>query len=537
MMDENKNIEENQMLIHSKDRSVVKKSIPLIEGMSLYHMISEAGISLSAPCAGQGLCGACRIKVLEGELPVTRKDAAIFSEEELQEGWRLACCAYPEKSCAVFVSQERFTTVTNYADQGSKEEETDQEERYGIAIDLGTTTIVCELFSVKTGTAAGTISFTNPQRVYGADVISRIEQSNTGRREILKNILRQTIRQKTEELIKGINLEKLCAIAISGNTVMIHLLMGYTCEGLGRYPFKPVTLDTIESDALRLHLRETPLPVLIAGGISAYVGGDILSGMTAMKMGSEKSVSLYIDLGTNAEMALSDGRGNIYVTSAPAGPAFEAANISCGVGSVEGAVNSICIEGEQQTIKTIGDQDPVGFCGSGVIELVYELLKNHLIDETGLLAEPYFDRGYPVRNLRMTQQDIRQIQLAKSAVISAIQILMKKADVSPLQIQKIYLAGGFGYYLNVQKAIGIGLLLPEFAEKVQTIGNASLYGAKKMLQSADKQQENSQQTLFLREMLFIKENCKEIYLSNENDFQDIFIKNMNFQRWDNGSIV
>lgn len=530
-----------------------KRSIPLTEGMSLYHVLQKEGISLSAPCAGNGTCGACKVKVIEGSLPITEKDRQMLSDEEITEGWRLACQAYPEDTCGIYVPREEFAAVTGYgitgveinADRNKKVSgmegadaqivplyDCSRSGRYSIAIDLGTTTLAYELFDTKTGNTVRTLSSTNPQRIYGADVVSRMEQSDNGRRDMLKLCIRQGMKKDITCLLQGIEPVNVQSIAISGNTAMVHLFMGYSCEGLGRYPFWPVTLESIQTSAAELNLMEQPVPVFITGGISAYVGGDILSGIAAQrilpvrtdiatqKLLTEEAPCLYIDLGTNAEMALFDGRGKIYVTSAPAGPAFEAANISCGVGSVEGAVSSISIQNGQQVLTTIGKKDPVGFCGSGILEAVYELLKNEIIDETGLLEDPYFEKGYPVGKLKITQQDIRQIQLAKSAVFSAVQILMKRAGISSSRIVKVYLAGGFGFHLNVEKAIGIGLLPEEFAGKVQTIGNSSLHGSKEVLQDRITEEE----------LLEIKNACEEIYLSNENDFQDIFMENMNFNR-------
>lgn len=496
----------------------VQRSIPFKEGMSLYHVLQKEGIALSAPCAGNGTCGACKIKVLEGSLPVTSRDAQLLDEAQLKDGWRLACQAYPRESCGIYIPTEQFSVVTEYSDDGKNAGTLSQEETYAIAIDLGTTTLAYELFSLKTGTTIQMFSSTNPQRIYGADVVSRMEQSDNGRRDMLKNTLRQGMRKDIGALTVGIAHEKIQSIAISGNTAMVHLFMGYSCEGLGRYPFTPVTLDSICMNAQQAGLMDEAVSVLVMPGISAYVGGDILTGLACQRILSEQKPCLFLDLGTNAEMALSDGYGKIYVTSAPAGPAFEAANISCGVGSVEGAVSSICIQNGRQILTTIGEKEIVGFCGSGILEAVYELLKNNFIDESGLLTDKYFDTDFPVGKLRITQQDIRQIQLAKSAVFSAIHILMKKAGVSVSDIDKVFLAGGFGYHLNVEKAVGIGLLPEEFTDKIQTVGNTSLYGAKEILQKRIAEEQ----------LLSIKAVCEEIYLSNENDFQKIFMKNMNF---------
>ena len=513
--------------------ATASKSIPLTEGMSLYHALQTEGIALSAPCAGNGTCGACKIKLLKGELSVTDKDKMYLSEAEIQEGWRLACQSYPTEDCAVYVPTEQFAAVTGYGEgktaagnivdnSGSNTGgliKKKENQLYKIAIDLGSTTIAYELFCTETGETIRSLSTTNPQRLYGADVVSRIEQSNNGRRELLRDILRQQMRRDMKTLTEKIKPENIQSIAISANTVMVHLFMGYSCEGLGKYPFAPYTLEGIKTNARKVNLMDETIPVRITEGISAYVGGDVLVGLGSQKFFSETKISLLIDLGTNAEMALLDGKGKLYVTSAPAGPAFEAANISCGVGSVEGAVNSICIENNVSQWTTIGEKKPIGFCGSGILEAVYELLKNGLMDETGLLCDAYFETGYPVGNLTITQQDIRQIQLAKSAVFSAIQILLQKAGVAPKQVEQIYLAGSFGYHLNVEKAVGIGLLPLEFTGKIKAVENTSLQGTKEL----------SLGRFYEKDLEDMKDMCEEIYLSNETDFQSIFMENMNFK--------
>lgn len=508
----------------------IVKSIPLIEGMSLYYALQNERIKVSAPCAGNGTCGACKVKLLKGGLSVTDKDRMYLSEAEIGEGWRLACQSYPKEDCAIYVPTEQFLAVTEYGENkaaasvledGFSEniDANHKNQRYKIVIDLGTTTIAYELFCSKTGETIRTLSTTNPQRLYGADVVSRMEQSENGRRDMLKNILRQQMRKDIKTLLGKIKTENIQSIAISANTVMVHLFMGYPCEGLGKYPFTPYTLNSIETNAVKLNLLEADIPVFITGGISAYVGGDILAGLGSQRFWVDNKVRLFLDLGTNAEMALSDGKGKIYVTSAPAGPAFEAANISCGVGSVAGAISSIRIENNKPQWMTIGEKEPLGFCGSGILEAVYELLKNELIDETGLLCEAYFETGYPVGKLTITQQDIRQIQLAKSAVFSAIQILLQKAGVTSEQVEQIYLAGSFGYHLSVEKAIGIGLLPMAFAGKIEAVGNTSLQGTKEL----------SLGKFYEEDLMNMKTVCEEIYLSNETDFQDIFMDNMNFK--------
>lgn len=510
--------------------SATEKNIPLIKGMSLYDALQAADISFLAPCAGNGTCGACKIKVLEGELEITKKDRELLSQKELEDGFRLACQAYPNKFCSVEIPGEEFVAVTDYQgmekgllqeelkSQYNKSEKSFEKEEYAIAIDLGTTTLAYELFSMETGKTIRTETSLNPQRIYGADVITRMGQSDNGRREMLKNVLRQAMKKDIAKLLEDMEIVTVRFVAISGNTAMVHLFMGYSCEGLDRYPFHPVTLNAISSDALTLQLMDIAVPVQITAGISAYVGGDILAGLVSQNILSEEKPCLFLDLGTNAEMALFNGNGKMYVTSAPAGPAFEAANISCGVPGVEGAISAITISGENQVIQTIGEKEAIGFCGSGILEAIYELLKNQHIDETGLLADAFFEKGYPVGKFKITQNDIRQIQLAKSAVFSAIIILLKRAGLKASDIEKIYLAGGFGFYLNMEKAIGIGLFPSDFSGKVQLIGNASLYGTKQILRRMVTDKDLSEVVFF----------CEEIYLANEKEFQDIFMNHMNF---------
>lgn len=492
----------------------------------LYDLLAQEGIQLSAPCAGKGNCKACKVKVLKGKLPPSLKDREVFSDTEIQDGWRLACQAYPQEDCTILVPEERFTVLTGYGEKSLSDEtdflsvkETNPKKNiYRIGIDLGTTTIVYELYDANTNATLKTVASANSQRIFGADVVSRMEQSNNGRKDLLKNTLRQQMKKDIAVLMEGRDPKEIEKVAISANTPMVHLLMGYSCEGLGKHPFTPETLDPVRTDTRALNLLEKETPVRVTEGISAYVGGDILAGLASVKILQEKKATLFIDLGTNAEMALWNGRNKIYVTSAPAGPAFEAANISCGVGSIEGAVSGICIENGEQTLRVIGDQKPIGFCGSGILEAVYELRRNGLMDETGLLEDEYFEKGYPVARLRITQQDIRQIQLAKAAVYSAIAILMEKAKIVSGQIEKVYLAGGFGYYLNVEKAIGIGMFPTAFDGKIKAVGNTSLQGTKEIVNAR----------ITPDDLCKIKNVCEEIYLSNEKDFQEIFLNCMNF---------
>jgi uncharacterized 2Fe-2S/4Fe-4S cluster protein (DUF4445 family) len=385
----------------------------------------------------------------------------------------------------------------------------------------------------------------NPQRVYGADVISRMRASKEGTLEQLRDIIRSSLSEGIISAIRevGIEASQLKQIAIAGNTTMIHLLMGYSCETLGVYPFLPVNIDTItlkfkdlffqdlrlvnkynnfseEGNNLLQLIQE--LPVVILPGISTFVGGDIVAGLAVCGYHTSEEICLLIDLGTNGEIAIGN-KERILVTSTAAGPAFEGGNISCGVGSIPGAISRVSLEADHITLETIGEQKPIGICGTGVIELVSELFRNGVIDETGLLIEEYFKSGYPIVeseevSIRFTQKDIRELQLAKAAVRAGIEVLLKRYGVTYQQLEKVYLAGGFGFYLDIDKAIKISLLPEEFRDKIFLSGNSSLAGAVQYASNTD----------FTKRVEDILAKSQEIHLSNDEDFNKLYLEYMSF---------
>ena len=313
-------------------------------------------------------------------------------------------------------------------------------------------------------------------------------------------------------------------VVISGNTTMIHLLMDYDCSTLGVYPFAPVNTEFILGTAEEIIGYKQPraeIKTTILPSISAFIGGDIVAGLYALDFATNKEISLFVDLGTNGEIALGNC-DRILTTSVAAGPAFEGGNISCGTGSVAGAICAVEINRNDVSdikLNTIYNVPPCGICGTGVIETVAELLKCGLIDETGLLADEYFDIGFPLTNeqepIIFTQQDIRQFQLAKAAVRTGIEVLTKEYGITMDEIDKVYIAGGFGYHLNINKAASIGLIPKELATKATAAGNTSLAGAVKFISDA-----NASDTIQR-----IKNASEDIILANDNDFQELYLKN------------
>lgn len=530
---------------------------------NLLEVMLRQGISYRSDCGGRGTCGKCKIRLVEGELEVTTSDQKTLTATEVEQGYRLSCKAHPTGDCTIELlsdSDDYFEIVTqsvNYSDTKKTIEQTEEQSKhhsYIIGIDLGTTTIAIHLADAATGNIIQDYSMTNEQRIYGADVISRISASKEGKRKKLMYLIRKNLQKGILTVVEtsGVEAEKVDKIAISGNTTMGHLLMGYSCEGLGAYPFTPVNIGTIEvtfrelfnfgdhdealsSEDILFIEKMKKVPVVLLPGISTFVGGDITAGLLFCGFYRAERPCLLIDLGTNGEMAIGN-RENILVTSTAAGPAFEGVNISCGVGSVSGAISSFDIQGERVSYKTIGDQPPIGICGTGVVELVSELRNAGLMDETGLLSNPYFEQGYPIKlnethtpymvtnthdhstAMVFTQKDIRELQLAKAAVRAGIEILFRRYGITYDQIDTVYLAGGFGYKINVEKAVNIGLIPKELLGKIKAVGNSSLAGAEQFLTEEDSK-EHIEQILSV---------SKEIYLSEEEEFNDLFIKYMSF---------
>lgn len=520
------------------------------EKESLLNAMTRQGILCTATCGGKGTCGKCLVQVIEGTLEITTQDCKIIDKESLAKGYRLACQAYPKEDCTLRLhsgDENNFEVigVTKFGNDSSTSKDNHKDEEYGIAVDIGTTTIAACLVGLTSKKIMETYTTINKQRAYGADVIARIKASGSGKRNLLRDCIRKDLLESFSHLLRvsGINANFVRKIAIAGNTTMVHLLMGYSCMGLGAYPFRPVNIDTIEKGFEEIFgTKDLEASVTILPGISAFVGGDITAGLAVTGFDKLSKPSLFVDLGTNGEMAIGM-KDQIIVSSTAAGPAFEGGNISCGVGSVAGAICSVSIEASSPTdtnnrikhpkisYQTIGDKPAVGICGTGVVEIISELLRNHMIDSYGLLQEPYFAHGFPitatnetmVSNTRegqiiFTQKDIRELQLAKAAIRAGIETLIANYGISYEQIDKVYIAGGFGYRMNIAKALHIGLFPEELSDRMKAIGNSALTGAIQYLTEEDMNKR-------LKHIISI---AQELNLSEDADFNHRYVKFMNF---------
>lgn len=493
-------------------------------GQTLLEIFRNANVYIDAICAGRGTCGKCKVQFLEGCPIPTKEDENFFTEEELANGWRLACKAIIQRECVVSIKmsgEEKYAVVTEYASE-RKSQQSAEKSYYGIAVDIGTTTIAMQLLELHSKTIEDTYTAINRQRSYGADVISRIQASNEGKKERLRQSVLEDLEQGIEELYSR-NHVTVKEIGISGNTTMISLLMGYSCEGLGAYPFTPVNIDAVEADYFTIfgnHRHTCKLRIL--PGISAFVGGDITAGLLACGFDRKEKVSILVDLGTNGEMAIGN-QDKIFVTSTAAGPAFEGGNIICGTGSIPGAISHVTYKNNGFELETIGKQEASGICGTGVIDITYELLKQKLIDETGLLNDKFFEDGILLAKskeseIRFYQKDIREIQLAKAAIRAGLETLLVNYGVGYDEIDDIYIAGGFGYKMDIDKAIGIGLFPKACKNKLKAIGNSSLKG--NLIYLTEK---NAKER-----MRKITQLSEEVSLAASSTFYELYLQHMCF---------
>ena len=518
-----RNIPDTEVVVH---RGAETKTILVKEGESLLDAFIRQEIYISAPCGGKGRCGKCGIQVLNGNTWISDEDKKIYSEEELDAGWRLSCCLYPTEELEVSVSQSDESLFEAVGETENTEESGTEESFYHVAVDIGTTTIAMSFIGGESGKVFHTVTSVNSQRAYGADVISRIQASVDGKKEELKKSIQKDLQDSMEKLLKetGVSGEDVGKIVIGGNTTMGHLLMGYDCDTLGVFPFTPVNIDFIKGTEEILGTdRFGKKEVVLLPGISTYVGGDIVSGMYAYDFTEKEDVCMFIDLGTNGEMGIGN-KEKILVTSTAAGPAFEGGNITWGMGSVPGAICSVKLEGTEAEVKTIRDEAPQGICGTGVVETAAELVREEIVDETGALDEDYFDDGFPLaktpdgKEIVFTQKDVREIQLAKAAVRAGVETLLLRYGIKKEEVSKVYLAGGFGYKLNTDKAIAIGMIPEEWADRIVAVGNSSLSGACKYLKD-----ENGDKTI--EKLVSISE---EVNLSADKEFNEFYMNEMFF---------
>ena len=408
---------------------------------------------------------------------------------------------------------------------------------YGLAVDLGTTTVVVALIDIATGAIAGLASALNTQERFGSDVISRMSHAAEGPTALreLREAALDTIGGLIQEVCTEAEVEttSVYAAVVAGNSTMLHLLVGVDPRAMASSPFTPVFRAALDLPAHEVGLpihpeaRVQTLPLL-----GAYVGADITAGILSTGIGRDGAVSLLIDIGTNGEVVLAAG-GRIVSTSAPAGPAFEGAEIRCGMRAVDGAIESAAI-GRRVELNVLGGGAPRGICGSGLADIAADLLECGLIEPSGRLKRRAEIPDHPLADLIveidgapafrlaegivLTQQDIRALQFAKGAIASGTSVLMEELGVGVDDLDEVLLAGSFGTYINPESARRIGLIPPVDLERVVPVGNSSLEGAKISLLSFREQQVG----------VGLAERAEYVELSAQPGFNEVFVESLAF---------
>jgi len=419
---------------------------------------------------------------------------------------------------------------------------------FGVAVDLGTTTIVGSLVDILSGEILGISACTNPQSKQGGDVISRVNYatSEPGGLVNLQTSVIDAINKIIEDLCNqfGVKFREIYKLALAGNTIMNHLFLGVTPQFIAETPYIPAFRASQKFMAEELGITIQPRGIITTlPNISGYVGGDITGFILASGIHKSNKITLGIDIGTNGEIVLGS-KEKLLCCSAAAGPAFEGGHITCGMRAMEGAIDKFVIDNDQTFLHVIGEGEPKGICGTGLIDVVAELLRYGILTSTGKIEIPQSENinGWLIKHLiegeknnsfmlvprddtsgenqlMVTQRDIRELQLGKGAIAAGIQILCNKLKIEIFDIEEILIAGAFGSYLNKFNAQRIGLIPNIPADQVKFVGNAASLGAKKFLLS-NKAQKETEKIINLTEY---------IELSSLIEFQDIFADSMLFE--------
>lgn len=484
------------------------KTVIAYKGERLLDVLARERFFVTALCGGNGTCGKCKVRIVQGEL-----DGAVPDES----GNVLSCHAFVKGDLSVYLPNDNAGGLTEFEESGLYGEK----NGYGVALDIGTTTVAACLVELESGKTLKKISALNPQSVYGADVLSRINACAEGKLELLQELILEKTRELIGALSEGNAISELC---VSANTTMLHLFLGVDPKTIGAYPFTPVFTDekTVSGASLGLPVET----VRVLPSASGYIGSDITSGVAVCGMTEVDATALFVDIGTNGEIVLAHN-GKLYAASTAAGPAFEGACIECGIGGVSGAINSVSVQGGEISFTTIDGEAPRGICGSGLIDLIAVLRAEELIDETGawddlcespLLSKLSDDRFYLTDSIYLSQADIRQFQLAKSAISAGIETLFAENGIDMSEAEALYIAGGIGYYMNMDNALTLGLLPMRLKGRIYARGNTSLAGARRCLlkESECKRVSSIASSMEITELSFSK------------TFTDKYVENMMF---------
>lgn len=486
--------------------------LTVARGTPLQDVLFAQGVEFA--CGGRGRCRKCKIQVLDGSLAISDDDLRWLDPAALAAGWRLACRAKAESDLKIELAQWDAAILADDSTFAFT-----PQDGLGVAIDLGTTTLVAQLLDLRLGHVLAVKTALNAQARFGGDIMSRVEYASTpdGQKRVEQTI-RQQLGAMLAELLAPVQSRaaELREIVIVGNTVMHHLFCGIDVRPLAQHPFEPeyYGLQEFAADDLGWKLEGRPM-VRFLPCLGGFVGSDILAGILATQLHQSETLAALIDLGTNGEIVIGN-RKRLLCASTAAGPAFEGARISMGMRAATGAIAEVNLEAGQIHCRVLGNGSPRGICGSGLVDAVAAGLDLGWIESSGRLANGRaLNLAKPVH---LTQPDIRELQLAKGAIAAGLSILTQHLGASSADLSKVYLAGAFGNYINRASARRIGLInFP--LEKVEPAGNTALLGAKLALFNLPENKGDYSDIL---------KRIEHVALNGDTQFEEIFVNEMRF---------
>ena len=490
-------------------------TLTLPRGTPLQDVLFAQGVEF--PCGGRGRCKGCRVKVLAGALPVTADDARLLNARELGEGWRLSCQATAERDLSLDLAQWETTILAD-----NSPFDFTPRDGLGVAIDLGTTTVVGQLLALRTGQVHAVRTALNAQARHGADIMSRIDHAvHQGGSRMLEQLIREQIGTLVGDLLATASAtpEELRDVVLVGNTAMHHLFCGLDITPLSAHPFEPATdqvqLFTAKELGWQGPAISPDITVRFLPGLGSFVGSDLLAGILATRMHEDPALTVLVDLGTNGEIVVGN-RDRRLCASTAAGPAFEGARISCGMRAATGAISEVTVAEGRLKCHVIGHAAARGICGSGLVDAVACALDLGLVRPDGKLANGSVLPLAP--SVSLLQADIRELQFAKGAIAAGIRVLLQQWGATPADVQRVWLACAVGHYINRASARRIGLI--DFPPvKVFPAGNTALLGAKLALFNLPTEG---------GAYAAIRSRTQHVPLNEDPQFMDIYVEEMSF---------
>lgn len=498
---------------------------------TLLEAARKTGLALRSVCGGYGTCRGCRVRLLDGEGSApTGNELERLSAAELAQGYRLACQCRPESDMRVDIPEMTADASRRVTVDISKPVWDGTDRTLGLAVDLGSTRLVAYLVRLANGQVLATADCLNPQIAYGEDIIARIsfaDREPSGGQELHRLVI-SALDDLVEELCAAVGDEasQIESAVLAGNTVMGHLAAGLAVSGLGQAPFAPVRTDGFELDGGEVGSRTLAharvyFPAIIAG----YVGADHVSALLSSRLTEAKGPAMLVDIGTNTEISLWTGQ-QLFSCSCASGPAFEGGRISAGMRAGPGAVSVVRLVDGQPVVEIIGSVDPIGICGSGILDAVAVMAADGALDRRGVLRKDHerveLRPGGGVYRLVegedgivVTRKDVNEIQLGKAAIRCGVDVLLRRAGINATDLTRVDLAGAFGQHLSLQSAIGLGMLPGLPLDRYHQIGNAAGDGAVQMLHSSEARRTSEH---LARQSIYVE-------LTTWPGFMELFVEN------------